>query len=115
MKLRPNIRFQSACLPLFIATCLGLPGLSAPAPDKTYDARIEGAQILTPAPGPTPAINGPDVYGVRPGSPVIYRIPTTGRRPIQFQREEPTRHSPNRSVERRRFRPGTHRIRVAMT
>ena len=51
---------------------------------ETYDARVHGPQILTPPPGPAPAINGPEVYGVRPGSPVIYRIPTTGSRPIRF-------------------------------
>ncbi len=51
---------------------------------NVYDARIEGAQILTPLPGPAPAITGADVQGVRPGSPVIYRIPTTGSRPIRF-------------------------------
>ena len=51
---------------------------------ETYDARVHGPQILTPLPGPAPAINGPEVYGVRPGSPVIYRIPTTGNRPIRF-------------------------------
>jgi alpha-galactosidase len=51
---------------------------------ETYDARVHGARILTTSPGPAPAINGPEVYGVRPGSPVIYRIPTTGTRPIRF-------------------------------
>jgi hypothetical protein len=51
---------------------------------ETYDARVHGTQILTPPAGPAPAINGPEVYGVRPGSPVIYRIPTTGIRPIRF-------------------------------
>jgi alpha-galactosidase len=51
---------------------------------ETYDARIDATQVLTPPPGPAPAINGPEVYGVRPGSPVIYRIPTTGSRPIRF-------------------------------
>ena len=42
------------------------------------------AYILTPAPSPSPRINGPKVYGVRPGNPVIYRIPCTGERPIMF-------------------------------
>jgi alpha-galactosidase len=51
---------------------------------ETYDARVAGTQVLTPPSGPAPAINGPEVYGVRPGSPVIYRIPTTGSRPIRF-------------------------------
>ncbi len=40
--------------------------------------------ILTPRPGPQPKINGPRVYGARPGRPFIYRIPCTGTRPIQF-------------------------------
>ena len=40
--------------------------------------------ILTPAPSPSPRINGPKVYGVRPGNPVIYRIPCTGERPMVF-------------------------------
>lgn len=40
--------------------------------------------ILTPAPGPAPKINGASVYGARPGRPFLYRIPCTGRRPMQF-------------------------------
>ncbi len=40
--------------------------------------------ILTPKPGPGPKINGPRLFGERPGRPFIYRIPCTGTRPIQF-------------------------------
>ena len=40
--------------------------------------------ILTPKPGPQPQINGPKVYGARPGRPFVYRIPCTGTRPIHF-------------------------------
>ncbi len=40
--------------------------------------------ILTPKPGPAPQINGPRVYGCRPGRPFLYRIPATGDRPIRF-------------------------------
>src|SRR5665647_138506 len=43
------------------------------------------AAILTPAPAETPRINGPDVFGVRPGSSFIYTIPATGIRPISFK------------------------------
>jgi alpha-galactosidase len=43
--------------------------------------------ILTPAPPFSPRINGPKVYGVRPGNPVIYRIPCTGERPITYSIE----------------------------
>jgi alpha-galactosidase len=40
--------------------------------------------ILTPKPPATPRINGPSVFGVRPNSPLIYRIPATGQRPMQL-------------------------------
>jgi alpha-galactosidase len=43
-----------------------------------------GEEILTPAPGPQPRINGPLVYGCSPGKPFIYRIPCQGTRPINF-------------------------------
>ena len=42
------------------------------------------AYILTPAAPETPRYNGPLVYGVRPGSPVIFRIPMSGVRPMKF-------------------------------
>ncbi len=56
--------------------------LAAPAP--------AGAQtnlppeIRTPKPPAVPRINGPAIFGVRPGSPLLYRIPATGDRPMQF-------------------------------
>ena len=34
--------------------------------------------------GEAPRINGPTIYGVRPGSPIIYRLPVSGSRPIQL-------------------------------
>jgi alpha-galactosidase len=43
--------------------------------------------ILTPKPGPKPQINGPKVYGCRPGRPFIYRIPCTGSRPMTCSAE----------------------------
>jgi len=39
---------------------------------------------LTPLAPSTPRINGPAVFGVRPGSPVLYNIPATGDRPLSF-------------------------------
>jgi alpha-galactosidase len=51
---------------------------------KTIDPPKEEAVILTPKPSPKPRINGPIVYGCRPGNPFIYRIPTTGTRPMTF-------------------------------
>ncbi len=48
----------------------------------------EEAVILTPPPPKEPRINGPRIYGVRPGVPFIFRIPTTGERPIRFAADE---------------------------
>lgn len=42
---------------------------------------------LTPSAPATPRINGPSVFGVRPGSPVLYAIPATGERPMTFAAE----------------------------
>jgi alpha-galactosidase len=47
----------------------------------------EPAVVLTPKPGPLPRINGPKIFGCRPGSPFLYRIPATGDRPMTFAAE----------------------------
>jgi alpha-galactosidase len=44
----------------------------------------EEAVILTPVAPAAPRIQGPKIYGVRPGSPFLYRIPATGERPMHF-------------------------------
>jgi alpha-galactosidase len=41
------------------------------------------APLTPPAPA-VPRINGPAVFGARPGSPVLYSIPATGDRPMSF-------------------------------
>jgi alpha-galactosidase len=41
-------------------------------------------EIRTPKAPDTPRINGPSIFGVWPGSPVLYRIPATGARPMEF-------------------------------
>jgi alpha-galactosidase len=41
-------------------------------------------ELYTPAPKLQPRINGPLVYGCRPGHPFLYRIPCQGKRPIRF-------------------------------
>ena len=43
--------------------------------------------ILTPKAPAEPRINGVKVFGVRPGSPFLYRIPAMGERPIKFASE----------------------------
>jgi alpha-galactosidase len=47
-------------------------------------ATLHAPYLLTPPEPPAPRINGARVLGVRPGSPVYYRIAATGRAPLQF-------------------------------
>ncbi|HEY5911389.1 MAG TPA: NPCBM/NEW2 domain-containing protein [Verrucomicrobiae bacterium] len=44
----------------------------------------EEAVVLTPKPPREPRINGPRIFGVRPGHPFLYTIPATGDRPMTF-------------------------------
>ena len=53
-----------------------------PAQEKAPDY---SAYILTPKAPDTPRINGPKIYGARPGSPFLFRIPATGIRPMTFE------------------------------
>jgi alpha-galactosidase len=64
--------FEFDGVPPQISTCV--------APD-------EEAVLLTPPAPHEPRINGPKVYGVRPGSPFLFRIPCTGERPLLFRAE----------------------------
>lgn len=53
---------------------------------KAGDSSI--AFLLTPKPGPAPRINGPKVFGVRPGHPVLFTVPVTGIRPMTFSADK---------------------------
>lgn len=44
--------------------------------------------ILTPKESAKPQINGAKVFGVRPGSPFLFTIPATGKRPMTFTAED---------------------------
>jgi alpha-galactosidase len=48
------------------------------------DKPFEPAIILTPIASLTPRINGPKIYGSRPGNDFLFRIPATGECPIAF-------------------------------
>jgi len=50
-------------------------------------ASAEEPGILTPPPPAEPRLNGPRVYGARPGRPFLHRIPCTGLRPLAFSAE----------------------------
>ncbi|MGE5294377.1 MAG: NPCBM/NEW2 domain-containing protein [Solirubrobacterales bacterium] len=59
----------------------------AGAAPQTLDAPKEEAVILTPKESPKPRINSARVFGVRPGSPVLYTIAASGQRPLWFSVE----------------------------
>ena len=48
----------------------------------------EPAVVLTPKAFAKPRINGPKVFGVRPGAPFLFTIPASGDRPMTFAAEE---------------------------
>jgi alpha-galactosidase len=66
-----NARFETTSVRTFVVS-----GDPIPVPVPPY--------ILTPAAPAKPRINGPDVFGVRPGSPFLFTIPATGERPMTF-------------------------------
>jgi alpha-galactosidase len=51
---------------------------------ETFNPIASEHYILTPKPGDTPKINSAGIYGVRPGSPFLFRIAATGERPMTF-------------------------------
>lgn len=50
-------------------------------------AQFRQLGILTPAAPDRPRFNGADIWGVRPGHPVIFRVPVSGKRPMKFTAE----------------------------
>jgi alpha-galactosidase len=51
------------------------------------DTPVDTETILTPPAPASPRITGPNIFGVRPGSPFLYTIPATGDRPMKFSVE----------------------------
>jgi len=68
------------------AVLLGTVAVAFAASEKAADSGqdVFAGAIRTPKPLATPRINGPSVFGVRPGSPLLYRIPATGDQPMEF-------------------------------
>ncbi len=74
---RVGFKYVAKPLAILFAAVLLCSGLIASADDD----------ILTPKPPATPRINGPKVFGVRPGHPVLFTVAATGDRPMQFSAE----------------------------
>ena len=66
-----------------------LPALALGAMLISFSARAaDSPEIRTPAAPPTPRINGPEIFGVRPDHPFLYHIPATGDRPMTFSADK---------------------------
>lgn len=61
-----------------------LMGLGAMLVQPAVAQQRDSTYILTPAAPASPRINGPLVFGARPGHPLIFRVPATGVRPMSF-------------------------------
>jgi len=83
MRLRKSILAASLAV---MGLGFALAADAAPTPAQTAGpiGTTETKVVLTPKPGPEPRINGAKVFGVRPGSPVLFTIPATGERPMTF-------------------------------
>ena len=79
MKITTKDRFENRLLHLLliaiISTLISLPAL------KAQDIK---STILTPKESEKPQINGPKVFGVRPGHPIVFTVAATGKRPMTF-------------------------------
>ena len=51
---------------------------------KTIKIVAINPYILTPTPSLAPRINGAGILGVRPGSPILFKIPATGQKPLRY-------------------------------
>ena len=76
---------KRTCLIICLATLATLMPLGEKA--AAQDTVDNSSFILTPPAPDTPKVNGPKVYGERPGAPLMYRIPATGKRPMTFSAE----------------------------
>jgi hypothetical protein len=54
---------------------------------KSVQMQQTAPYILTPPVSDRPRINGAKVFGVRPGSPLLYKIAATGEKPLQYNVE----------------------------
>ena len=94
MERRPRLHAHTAALLLVLLPGIVLAAASWPrdeqapatgqAPPPAAAHADDDPGILTPPAPREPRINGPSVYGVRPGHPFLYRIPATGDRPMMF-------------------------------
>jgi len=72
-----------------LAVLIVISGCDMAGQNKAYtprESKLPAGEryILTPPASEVPRINGARVFGVRPGSPFLFIVPATGKRPIVF-------------------------------
>ena len=77
---RQSVSFQGASLPQQQVTVTYTDDKFG----ETLTAVVTAPYILTPPAPATPRYNGPLVFGVRPGSPVIFRLAFSGEKPMTY-------------------------------
>jgi hypothetical protein len=55
---------------------------------RSVVSRLPLPYLLTPPDSDAPAIHGARVLGARPGTPLVFRIPATGKAPLQFSADD---------------------------
>ena len=82
-----NKRIRISMVKLSTLLFLAIMPLSSYCFEPGFQKNGDTLLLYTPHPKPAPRINGPMVYGCRPGNPFLYRIPCQGERPIRFSAE----------------------------
>lgn len=75
-------RLTPLSLSILLSLCTGI-GLAADM-STPYPAPVSGER-LTPPVSASPSLNGARVLGVRPGSPVLFRLAASGEKPLFFK------------------------------
>ena len=70
---------------LDLANCLLVCSFEPEHSENLIEAQTGVPYILTPPAPDRPRINGPRVYGARPGHDFLYRVPATGKRPLRYE------------------------------
>jgi alpha-galactosidase len=109
--MKTPLRLRVAGVLLLFVTQATAANVASPTAAPTGSPR---GPILTPAPPPSPRINGPSRFGVRPLRPFLYTIPATGDRPMTFSAEALpqglTLDATTGRITGRLFARGEHRV-----
>ena len=83
---RDRMRYLRGLLGICLGLLLGVSPISCnrPVVERSKGDEKDEFVILTPASPETPLIHGAKVFGARPGSPFLFQIAATGKRPIEY-------------------------------